>query len=113
MFSFNSKSTNSIKKFNNVMEQFLEQLVPFTGQKHLIYFKKLLKIDSTLAIKKYIEQCLIHKEKIMNKDEMYFSNKDTKNELSQNTESKSLDEIIFLSLKTLQNNRNRRATILT
>ena len=37
------------------MEQFLEQLVPFTGQKHLIYFKKLLKIDSTLAIKKYIE----------------------------------------------------------
>ena len=113
MFSFNSKSTNSIKKFNNVMEQFLEQLVPFTGQKHLIYFKKLLKIDSTLAIKKYIEQCLIHKEKIMNKDEKYFSNKDIKNELSQNTESKSLDEIIDLERIYFELNDESKAAVWT
>ena len=66
-----------------------------------------------MAIKKYIEQCLIHKEKIMNKDEMYFSNKDTKDELSQNTDSKSLDEIIDLERVYFKLNDESKAAVWT
>ena len=49
----------------------------------------------------------------MNKDEKYFSNKDIKNELSQNTESKSLDEIIDLERVYFELNDESKAAVWT
>ena len=49
----------------------------------------------------------------MNKDEQYFSNKDTKDKMSQHTDSKSLDEIIDLEKVYFELNDESKEAVWT
>ena len=64
-----------IKQFNNIVESFLNQLVPLIGSKYLFYFRKFIKFNSIAPIKNFIYYTNDHKDKILSRDESYFQEK--------------------------------------
>ena len=101
-----------LNRFNNTLESLLLQLSNFTGKKYYNKFRRIRKINSSLPIKLWIENGLEYRQKIMNKDETYFleKNVDKSNDSFQeileiksiyNQIDKSSKENIWLYLQTL------------
>lgn len=70
-----------IKEFNVIMGTFLKQTTPLVGTTYSYYFKKLIKVNSTQPIKEFCANVLPYRQQIMDKDENYFSNDSTCEEL--------------------------------
>lgn len=84
-----------IKEFNSILETFLQQLSPIVGTSYHHYFKKLIRVNSLMPINEYCKNVLPYKEKIMNKDETYFSN--TSNHQDKiNNDRDTINEILRL-----------------
>ena len=66
-------TTEIIKTFNNIIESFLSQTSEIVGTTYFTYFRRIIKINSLIAIENGIMFMLPHKDKIFNKDETYFS----------------------------------------
>lgn len=66
-------ATEIIKAFNGIIESFLSQTSELVGTTYYTYFKKVIKVNSLIAIENGIRFMLPHKNKIFNKDESYFS----------------------------------------
>ena len=99
-------------RFNNTLESLLLQLSKFTGKKYYNKFKRIRKINSSIPIKLWIENGLEYRQKILNKDETYFleKNVDKSNDSFQeileiksiyNQIDESSKENIWLYLQTL------------
>ena len=86
---------NQIKQFNTILETFLNQLSPLVGTTYHHYFKKLVKVNAVLPIQQYASSVLQYKEKIMNKDESYFT--DTNNHKDKINDDQTLGEILRLT----------------
>jgi hypothetical protein len=67
-------SAEKIKLFNSIIEDFLAQTSELLGTSYHHYFKKIIKVNSLIAIDNAINILLPHKDKIFNKDESYFYN---------------------------------------
>jgi predicted nucleic-acid-binding protein len=66
-------AAEKIKTFNNIIESFLNQTSPLIGPSYHKNFKRIIKVNSTMAIENSIKFMLPHKERIFNMDESYFS----------------------------------------
>ncbi len=69
-----------ITDFNNISIDFLTQTAPITGYTYLYKFKMLTNINCIYAIDKFIENVLPYKNRIINKDESFFMNKNIDSE---------------------------------
>ena len=67
-------STEIIKSFNSIIESFLLQTSELVGTTYYSYFKKIIKVNSLIAINSAISYLLPFKDKIFAKDETYFTN---------------------------------------
>jgi ERCC4-related helicase len=89
-----SKITN-IKEFNNILETFLGQLSPLVGTTYHHYFKKLIKVNSTMPIQEFSKNALPYKNQIMAEDETYFANTSNHDD-KINGDLNTLNEILRL-----------------
>lgn len=64
-----------------ILGTFLKQTTPLVGTQYSYYFKKLIRINSTQPIKEFCTNVLPYKQQIMDKDEKYFTNDSTCEEL--------------------------------
>jgi hypothetical protein len=79
-------SVDIIKQFNDILSSFLIQLSPIMGSTYSYKFEQLIKYNSSLPIDHFIVHFLPLREKILNRDESYFTNPQI------NTKSISVDE---------------------
>jgi len=84
-----------IKMFNEILEDLLQQLSPKIGTTYHFYFKKYIKINAITPINNFWYYAEDLGEKIMNRDETYFTNADNHKEKVQNSDN-GLDEILRL-----------------
>ena len=85
-----------IKSFNEILETFLQQLSPIVGTTYHYYFKQLIKVNSTMPIKTFLEEVSPYKEKIFNKDESYFLNIEDNTKDDRVNDDEVLTEILRL-----------------
>lgn len=69
-------ATEKIKIFNSIIESFLLQTTEFVGTTYLNYFRKVIKLNSLIAIENAIVHVLPHRDEILNKKESYFSDEE-------------------------------------
>lgn len=114
----------TIKKFNSIVQNLLDQVAPMIGTKYSGYFKKLVRVNSLLPIQNFILHGIPHEEKIMNRDSQYFLDENVYNtEVKKHNESINEDktdyylmEILNLKeiyLKTDEDSRNNLWDIVT
>jgi len=88
-----------IKTFNDLVESFLKQVSPIIGTSYHHYFTKLIKFNAVMPIQNFIYYAIPLQDKIMNRDESYFTNVDNHSEEAKKIVTKTidpLDEIIRL-----------------
>lgn len=91
--------SEKIRTFNDLVESFLKQVSPIIGTSYHHYFLKLIKFNAVMPIQNFIFYAIPLKDKILNRDETYFTNIENHTDTINNTENKSsnpLDEIIRL-----------------
>jgi hypothetical protein len=91
---------DKIKAFNSIIEDFLKQTTPIVGTTYYFYFSKLVKANATLPINYASSHLLKYKDKILNKDISYFSDKNNISEEISELESKyNNNDIMFEILR--------------
>ncbi len=66
---------NIIKEFNEISIDFLTQTSSLVGSSYLYKFKLMTKVNSIFAIDLFIQRVLPFKDKIIDRDETFFLNK--------------------------------------
>jgi hypothetical protein len=82
-----------IKKFNEILESFLVQLKPVIGGKYHRKFTIATKLNSSVAMEKFLVAVLPFREHIIEKNEYYFINNDHSNKIEDKDD---LNEIMNL-----------------
>jgi hypothetical protein len=90
-------SNEIIKNFNMILESFLTQITPLVGTFYIHKFQLIIKYNSTLPIEKFLVHALPLRDKILNRDETYFSNNDN------HTDVVGDDDFIISEILRLQN----------
>jgi hypothetical protein len=88
-----------IRTFNDLVESFLKQMSPIIGTTYHHYFTKLIRFNAVMPIKNFIYYAIPLKQKILDRDESYFTNVENHEQSAkevQNATSDPLDEIIRL-----------------
>jgi hypothetical protein len=86
-----------IRTFNDLVESFLKQVAPIIGTTYHHYFTKLIKFNAVMPIQNFIYYAIPMKDKILNRDETYFTNPDNHvDKVKESKEENALDEIIRL-----------------
>jgi len=62
-----------INQFNEILSSFLIQLIPLIGNKYSFKFEQIIKINSVLPIETFLVYALPLRQKILDKDETYFT----------------------------------------
>lgn len=89
-------TSNIIKQFNEILDSFLIQVSPLVGTYYHYQFQQIIKINSTLPIEQFLVYALPLRDKIINKDESYFSNSSNHKEKVGDNQA-ALEEILRLS----------------
>ena len=88
-------SREKIKLFNDILDSFLIQISPLVGTSYQYHFQQIIKVNSILAIEQFLVYALPMRDKILNRDETYFT--DNNNHIDKIGESENiLNEIIRL-----------------
>ena len=90
-----STIAEKIRTFNEILEDLLKQLSPIIGTSYHFYFKKIIKINATLAMQNFLYYAIPLRNKIDNRDETYFTNEENHKE-SIKEYDEGLQEIIRL-----------------
>jgi hypothetical protein len=90
-------SKEIVKNFNLILESFLSQITPLVGCFYMRKFQLIVKFNSTLPIEKFLVHALPLRDKILNRDESYFSNYDNQKEKAGD------DDFIISEILRLQN----------
>jgi hypothetical protein len=86
-----------IRTFNDLVESFLKQVSPIIGTTYHHYFTKLIKFNAVMPIQNFIYYAIPMKDKILNRDETYFTNPDNHvDKVKESKQDNALDEIIRL-----------------
>ena len=86
-----------IRTFNDLVESFLKQVSPIIGTSYHHYFTKLIKFNAVMPIQNFIYYAIPMKDKILNRDETYFTNPDNHvDKVKESKQDNALDEIIRL-----------------
>lgn len=86
---------DKIKAFNEILEDLLKQLSPKIGTTYSHYFAKYIKINAITPINHFWYYAEELEEKIMNRDESYFTNADNHKDKLKNHDN-GLDEVLRL-----------------
>lgn len=89
-----SKS-EKIKSFNEVLESLLQQFSPIIGTSYHYYFKQYVRANAIDPIKYFWHYAGDLEDKILKRDETYFTNTENHKEKAEGVEG-SFDEIIRL-----------------
>lgn len=75
--STNTQATaEKIKDFNEILDSFLAQISPLIGTTYHYQFQQIIKYNSILPIEQFLIYAIPLRDKILNKDDTYFSNND-------------------------------------
>jgi hypothetical protein len=88
-------SSEKIIQFNDIVLSFINQLSSFIGTSYSKEFKKIIKYNCLLPIEQFIVHALPLRDKILNKDETYFTDEYDYNVHSQNDKN-MINEILRL-----------------
>lgn len=88
-------SNEKIKQFNEVLSAFLVQVSPFIGTTYHSKFEQLIKYNAILPIEQFLVYALPVREKILNRDETYFTNNENHKETLGDNEN-ILTEVLKL-----------------
>ncbi len=69
-------ATDIIKQFNEILNSFLIQVAPHVGTTYQTKFEQLIKYNAVLPIEQFLVYAIPLREKILSRDESYFSNAD-------------------------------------
>ena len=86
-----------VKNFNEILDSFLVQVTPIVGGKYHKKFKMATKFNSGMAIEKFLVYALPVREKILNRDETYFTEADHSSTVDNDTDM--LNE--FMNIKDI------------
>lgn len=84
-----------IKLFNEILENLLLQLSPKIGTSYHYYFKQYLKVNAITPINNFWYFAEPLEQKILNRDETYFTNTDNHNDKVKDYDQ-GLDEVLRL-----------------
>jgi hypothetical protein len=87
-----------IRSFNSILENFLQQVSPLIGTSYCHYFKQFIKANCVLPIQYFINNIYNNnnlENKILNRDESYFTDPETYSEITKEYDS-GMMEIIRL-----------------
>jgi hypothetical protein len=88
-------SAEKITQFNEILDSFLIQISSLVGTSYHYHFQQIIKINSILPLEQFLAYALPMRDKILNRDESYFTNNN--NHLEQIGDSEqTLNEIIRL-----------------
>ncbi len=88
-------SSEIIKTFNEILDSFLIQISPLVGTTYHYQFQQIIKINSLMPIEQFLVYALPLRDKILNRDESYFSN--TNNHMDKIGDNEyALNEILRL-----------------
>lgn len=90
-------SADIIKQFNQIVESFIVQVTPLVGSSYKHKFDLMVRLNSLMPIEHYITYALPIRDKILNRDESYFSDTETKKQATDN------DENLMREMMQLQN----------
>ena len=88
-------SSEIIKTFNEILDSFLIQISPLVGTTYHYQFQQITKINSIMPIEQFLVYALPLRDKILNRDESYFSNTENHKDKIGNDEY-TLNEILRL-----------------
>ena len=90
--------SDTIKKFNSIVKDLLEQTIDLIGTKYLFNFKLMVKMNALAPIEKFTSTMLPFKKQILSRDVMFFLNK--KYELNSNINQNEIIDLqkIFLNI---------------
>ena len=88
-------SREKIKQFNEILDSFLIQISSLVGTSYHYQFQKIIKINSILPLEQFLVYALPMRDKILNRDETYFTNKYNHKDKIGDSED-TLNEIIRL-----------------
>jgi len=80
-----------VSQFNEVLESFLDQLSPTIGTKYANKFRFYVSMDTTMAIEKFLVHAIPLREKIINRDETYFTSPECSDKATDNN---TISEIV-------------------
>jgi hypothetical protein len=87
-------ASNIISQFNEILKSFLIQVVPIVGSTYYNNIQTIIKFNAALPIENFLYYAIECREKIMNRDESYFIDKEV---IISNVERvEKLDEIFRL-----------------
>lgn len=91
--------SETVKSFNSILEDFLQQISPLIGTTYHHYFKQIIKVNAILPIQHFIHYVFDPEhsleDKIINRDETYFTNEDNHKSQVKNQDD-ALMEIVRL-----------------
>jgi len=91
--------SETVKSFNSILEDFLQQISPLIGTSYHHYFKKIIKVNAILPIQYFIHYVFdpenLLEDKIINRDETYFTNENNHKNQVKNQDN-ALMEIVRL-----------------
>ena len=85
-----------INQFNDILLSFLIQLSPLIGTIYSNKFEQIIKINSILPIEKFLVYALPLRDKIISKDETYFTENINKNKLDIDSTDFNITDILQL-----------------
>jgi hypothetical protein len=91
-----------IKKFNEISIDFLTQTTNLVGKTYLYKYKLMHKVNKIYAIDMFIQKILPFKNKILDKDETFFINKDIDSDYSNYMED-------FICMKEIYNKMDKES----
>ena len=91
-----------INQFNDILLSFLIQLSPLIGTIYSNKFEQIIKINSILPIEKFLVYALPLRDKIISKDETYFTENINNNKLDLDSNEFNITDI--LQLKDIYSN---------
>jgi hypothetical protein len=86
-------SSETIKQFNEILSSFLVQVSPLVGTSYHYQLQQIIKINSLLPLEQFMIYALPLREKILNRDETYFSDSIDNNTMFSKEHSK-INEIL-------------------
>lgn len=88
-------TAEKIKCFNEIVSSLLIQLSPIIGSTYHMRFNMIIKANCLKPIQQFIKTGIPVREKILNKDETYFEEKDRLDEI-KNVNEMNMNEILQL-----------------
>lgn len=87
-------TSEKIKQFNEIFDSFLIQISPLVGSTYHYQLQQIIKYNSILPIEQFLVHALPVRDKILNRDESYFTT--TENHMDKIGSEDTLNEILRL-----------------